>query len=281
MSKRIQERKTGEELAEAKPRPRCLISRDQLNVRQASSVESDASNFPRNPQLDSISVPGSTWKHVRSDVCERSGSSWKQVQGIENQLERTRLYLHNVKISDYRYANKVFENLRQTLCLRSFVPDEKTNVLIWWLFLSTTIKASVHLGPSYNENLVAYRNTDFEELETLFDITQRLILEHSFEILNVSTMVWNVACWMRSTLCHEQVVKWATAKVHVHSDSVLRLGKMHDHSEAHEKWKSQLKDFQQTNEHTEFQLTSSGIFSQDSHRWRFSKRSEKIWKLNR
>ena len=65
------------------------------------------------------------------------------------------------------------------------IPDEKTNVLICGLFKSTTTKASVHLGPSYNDNLVAYRNINFEELKTLLDIKHSLILEHAFEILNV------------------------------------------------------------------------------------------------
>ena len=66
--------------------------------------------------------------------------------------------------------------------------------------MSTTMKASVHLGPSYKEKLVAFRNSDFKELKTLFGITQRLILEQSFGILNVSTIVWNFTPWMRSTL---------------------------------------------------------------------------------
>ena len=50
------------------------------------------------------------------------------------------------------------------------------------------MKASVHLGPNYNENLEVHRSTTFEELKNLFDITQRLILEHEAEILNVSTL---------------------------------------------------------------------------------------------
>ena len=105
------------------------------------------------------------------------------------------------------------------------------------------MKASVHLGPSYDENLVACRNTNFDELKTLFDITQRLILEQSIEIQDVSTMIWNVTPWMRFTLCHDQVIKWAKLKVHVYSDSVLCLGKIYDHSEANKKWKRQIQDF--------------------------------------
>ena len=36
--------------------------------------------------------------------------------------------------------------------------DFNTNVLIWGLFMSTTKKALVHLGPGYNENLEENRN---------------------------------------------------------------------------------------------------------------------------
>ena len=46
MSKRIQEKKTGEEPAVAKPRPTCLISRNLLNVRQTSSLDSDSFQHP-------------------------------------------------------------------------------------------------------------------------------------------------------------------------------------------------------------------------------------------
>ena len=54
--------------------------------------------------------------------------------------------------------------------------DMHTNVLIWELIVSTTKKASVHLGPNYSENLEVCRNTNFEELKTLFDITQEVDL---------------------------------------------------------------------------------------------------------
>ena len=66
MSKRIQERKTGEEPAVAKSRSTCRISRNLLNVKQPSSLGSDASNFPVNPQLNSESVLGDTRKLTRN-----------------------------------------------------------------------------------------------------------------------------------------------------------------------------------------------------------------------
>ena len=42
------------------------------------------------------------------------------------------------------------------------------------------MKASVHIGPNYNEKLEVYRNTNFEELKNLWVITQRLIEEQLF-----------------------------------------------------------------------------------------------------
>ena len=91
------------------------------------------------------------------------------------------------------------------------------------------MKAATHHGEDYNENLDAYRNTNFDALETLFDITQKLILDQKREILNVSTLEWHFTPWMRSILRHDKALQWARAKVHVYSDSVLCLGRMHGH----------------------------------------------------
>ena len=37
-----------------------------------------------------------------------------------------------------------------------------------------------------------YRNTNFDELQTLFGVTHSLMLEHEAEILNVSVMVTDI-----------------------------------------------------------------------------------------
>ena len=111
------------------------------------------------------------------------------------------------------------------------------------------MKAAVHLGENYNENLIAYRNTNFDALKTLFDITQKLIVDQKHEILNVSTIEWHCSPWTRFTLLHYKVLKWAKEKVHVNSDSVLCLGKMHGHPEAMVTWKDQLQYFQESNGH--------------------------------
>ena len=39
--------------------------------------------------------------------------------------------------------------------------------------MSTTMKSAVHHGREYQQNLIACRKTNFEEIKTLFDITLR------------------------------------------------------------------------------------------------------------
>ena len=69
------------------------------------------------------------------------------------------------------------------------------------------MKAAIHLGEKYNDNLFTYRNTNFEALKTLFDITQKLILNQKHEITHVSTMEWQFTPWMRSISLHDTVIK--------------------------------------------------------------------------
>ena len=149
------------------------------------------------------------------------------MRGIQNQLTRTKLDHHNLHISDNLYIEKVSTNFRQKLNRSEDeqMLDVRVKVLIWGLFKSTSMKAAVHLGDTYNKNLVAHRNTNFDALGTFFDITQKLILDENHEILNFSTIEWRFTPWMRSSLLHDKVIKWATAKIHVCSDPVLCLRK--------------------------------------------------------
>ena len=81
-------------------------------------------------QDDTLS--SSTRKLVRSGESASSASTRKLVRGDVNQIERTRLEFHNMQISDHRYPEQVFKNLRQKLNLAEEAPvlDLKTKVLI-------------------------------------------------------------------------------------------------------------------------------------------------------
>ena len=96
--------------------------------------------------------------------------------------------------------------------------------------------------PNYTENLYAYKNTNFEEIHSLFNITQKLILKHSEEILHVNTSENPSPSWTRSTLSHDQVIQWTKAKVRVYSDSVLSLGMTNDSKDAFTRWEGQVEE---------------------------------------
>ena len=105
------------------------------------------------------------------------------------------------------------------------------------------MKAAIHFGPNYLANLEVYKNTNFEEIQSLLKITQKLILEHSEEILNVNTIESTSTSWTRSVLSRDQVIRWSKAKVRVYSDSVLCLGKLNGSKDAITWWKGQVEEF--------------------------------------
>ena len=108
--------------------------------------------------------------------------------------------------------------------------DIDINAMVWGIFLSAATKAAVHLGQNYQENLRTTKNTDVENVKLLCEISLRLILDQSEEILGmISTTDWNTVPWMRTTLLNDRAVELSKAKVHVFSDSVLCLGRNNEY----------------------------------------------------
>ena len=88
----------------------------------------------------------------------------------------------------------------------------KTNVLIWRMFMPSSMKAAIHLVPNHLTNSEIYKNTTFEDIESLFNITQTLVMEHSEEILNVKWLEYSSPSWTRSVLANDQAIKWVECK---------------------------------------------------------------------
>ena len=108
-------------------------------------------------------------------------------------------------------------------------------------FVTSSMKAAIHFGPNYVSNSELYKDTKFEDVESVFNITQKLVMEHSEEILNVKRLEYSSPSWARSVLANDQAIKWAKAKVCVYADSVLCVGQMRDTPEAIERWKGQVE----------------------------------------
>ena len=148
----------------------------------------------------------------------------------------TKKDFHNMRISNHQYSTKGFPTLAEKLGITTghstlAIEKIKTNVLIWRMFMSSSMKAAIHLGPNYLTNQEVHKNTNFEEIQSLFNITQKKVLDHSEEILNVNTIERTSLSWTKSTLSHNQVIKWTR----VYSDCAPCLEKMYEHSDAIER----------------------------------------------
>ena len=63
------------------------------------------------------------------------------------------------------------------------------------------------IGPNYEQNLCTAKNTDFEQIKSLFDISQSLILNHGSEICGMPTIKRHLTPWRRSILLHDRAIK--------------------------------------------------------------------------
>ena len=76
----------------------------------------------------------------------------------------------------------------------------KTNIMMWRWFLVSSMKAAVHVDPKHIEYLeVSLRIQNLMIIESLFDITKRLIMDN-LEIRNVRCLDCMSLSWTRSTL---------------------------------------------------------------------------------
>ena len=109
------------------------------------------------------------------------------------------------------------------------------------------VKQTIH-----DQNLIACQNTNFEGIMTLFDISLRLMAEISFKFFEfIYFDVWLLSVDENDPVPWDPAIRWAKAKVHVYSDSVLCMGRISRPSEANVKWKEQIQFFQQSNEYAE------------------------------
>ena len=235
---------------------------------------------------------------VRKQENLQSTESWKQAKVIlpddsfrkrssnaVNTID-TKQEFRNMSITDSEYIRRSSDFLQQELGIQEGHESfsfrvSKTNIMMWGLFMSSSMRAKIHFGQNYERNLETHRSMIFEQIENLFSVTPNVVVDLSTEILNVKTIDSRSLCWARSTQAHDQVVRWSKVKVRVYSDSVLCLGKMFSGVEAKARWSSQVKKFQVyypeeefpgiDGEATEFEWT---IF-QDSQHCKFSNKSRK------
>ena len=99
----------------------------------------------------------------------------------------------------------------------------KDILLFWGLFMTSSMHAAIFLGEDCFDNLHSVRNTEKKpHVQTLFDVTQRLVHEENLEMSGVTESSRAKSAWERRTLADDdEAIKLMKAKVYVFSDSVL------------------------------------------------------------
>ena len=132
--------------------------------------------------------------------------------------------------------------------------------------------AVIHGEEPFQDNQKSIVKTTDLTLKKMFDMSAKLVGEQD-EISGLETMGWEQHSWKHLSLIgDERVINLQHAKGLRLSDSLLCLGKIHQHPESNETWKKRqngsqlLKASETMTESVESRLNSSGTSSQDSTR---------------
>ena len=124
---------------------------------------------------------------------------------------------------------------------------------------------------------ISTQHSQWTQLWSLFNITQKLIKEHSEGILIVECLEYSSPSWTRSHLAIDKAVMWAKAKVCVHADSVPYVGQVKDisgHVEGLRLYSSYQDAVGIDGEPTEFEWKISQVFCH----YLFFARSRTTWR---
>ena len=103
--------------------------------------------------------------------------------------------------------------------------------------MAVTMESAVFMGKNFQENQNSIVNTADLTLKQMFDISAKLVAEQD-EISGLETIGWEKHSWKYLSLIDdERIINIQRAKVHVFSDSVLCLGKIHQNPDANDAWK--------------------------------------------
>ena len=150
------------------------------------------------------------------------------------------------------FLHKVNDQVRkkQYQSSKDATKDSDKHSVIWGMFMSSTLQASVFMGKNYSDNWHSIKNTEDLTMKQMFDISENLITEQSDENYGVNTINWEDSSWKHFSLVRgEEVVSLLHTKVYVFSDSVLCLGKMSENPQSNFAWEDRLTWFKSSSEY--------------------------------
>ena len=106
--------------------------------------------------------------------------------------------------------------------------------------MAATMNAATLMGKNFLDNENSIMNSTDLTLKKMFDISAKMVGEQE-EINNVDTIHWEKHSWKYLSLIgDETIINLQRAKVYVFSDSVLCLGRVHQHPKSNESWKDRI-----------------------------------------
>ena len=107
--------------------------------------------------------------------------------------------------------------------------------------MAVTMESATFMGKNFQDNQNSIMNTTDLTLKKMFDISAKLVSEQD-EIFKVDTIPWEKHSWKYLPLIgDETIINLQRAKVYVFSDSVLCLGRVHQHPNSNESWKDRIE----------------------------------------
>ena len=156
--------------------------------------------------------------------------------------QKSRSFLHRVN-------DRVRKMLDQSS--KDATQDSNKHFLIWGMFMSSTLQASVFMGKNYSKIFNFIKNTGKDlTMKQMFDISEKLIAGQSDEIYGVNTIGWDCSSWkILSLIGDEEVISLSHAQIYVFSGSVLCLGKMNRNPQSNTIWEDKLTWFKSSSQY--------------------------------
>ena len=140
------------------------------------------------------------------------------------------------------FVNKVKEQVRSRQKRMSNVAESgEEHSIIWGMFMAATMNAATFMGKNFSTIQSVVKNYEDLTLKQMFDVTAQLVNDQE-EIHGLDKIQWEKNSWKRLSLIGDAtVINLQRTKVYVFSDSVLCLGRVHQHPESNEAWKKRIQ----------------------------------------
>ena len=147
-----------------------------------------------------------------------------------------------LSVESRSFVNRVDDQVRKRQKIISNLAGEgKEHSINLGMFMAITMESATFMCENFQDNQNFIANTADLTLKQMFDISSKLVGEPD-EISNVDTIRWDKHSWKYLSLIgDERIINLQRAKVYVFSNSVLCLGKIHQHPDAKEAWKKRIE----------------------------------------